>query len=115
MKILVDENIPRITVETLRRNGHNVVDIRETEQKGVPDPTLWEKCQLEQRLLITTDAGFARYRYGSHFGILIVRLRQPNWEKIHQRVLRMLNKVPERDWPSLLVIAQDQVQRFWRT
>lgn len=114
MKILVDENIPRVTVETLRNRGHDVFDIRETEQKGVKDPEIWERCQQEGRLLVTTDAGFTQYRHNPHFGVLIVRLRQPNCEKIHKRVLNLIDKIPEQEWPGLLAIAQDQVQRIWR-
>ena len=32
MKILVDENIPNITVHGLRAMGHDVLDIRGTER-----------------------------------------------------------------------------------
>ena len=31
MKIFVDENIPAMTVRQLRKDGHNVTDIRGTE------------------------------------------------------------------------------------
>lgn len=114
MRILVDENIPRITVETLRQFGHDVKDIRESEWKGIPDQEIWTISQREKRLLVTTDWGFAPYRYTPHFGILIVRLRQPNKEKIHKRITHLIKRIPEKDWPELLVIAQDKVQRFWR-
>jgi predicted nuclease of predicted toxin-antitoxin system len=57
MKILVDENIPRMTVEGLRTQGHDVKDIRGTAQQAVPDSALWQIASLEDRLLITTDKG----------------------------------------------------------
>jgi len=41
------------------------------------DDRLWVRLLREQRLLITTDKGFAQHRQESHHGILIVRLRQP--------------------------------------
>ena len=59
MKILVDENIPSITVHELRSLGHDVLDVRGTPQQGIEDADLWRLAQLQGRLLITTDKGFA--------------------------------------------------------
>ncbi len=59
MKILVDENIPTTTVTELREQGHDVLDIRGTSEQGMADRQLWQKAVQEQRLLITTDKGFA--------------------------------------------------------
>ena len=78
MRILVDENIPRTTVDRLRELGHDVKDIRGTAAEGLADTGLWDVAVRERRLLITTDKGFTEYRAASHFGIVIVRLRQPN-------------------------------------
>jgi hypothetical protein len=84
MRILVDENIPRVTVEELRR------------------------------LLITTDTGFRHHRHETHAGILIVRLRQPNQQKIHSRVVRAMSQTDELEWPGRLVIVRDTVQAVYR-
>jgi predicted nuclease of predicted toxin-antitoxin system len=62
MKILVDENIPRMTVEELRSSGHEVKDVRGTKQQSVADSALWQIAKMEGRLLITTDKGFTAYR-----------------------------------------------------
>ena len=59
MRILVDENIPRMTVQALIDLGHEVRDVRGTPDQAVPDEELWRIAQREQRLLITTDKGFA--------------------------------------------------------
>ncbi|MBI3117287.1 MAG: DUF5615 family PIN-like protein, partial [Candidatus Hydrogenedentes bacterium] len=40
MKILVDENVPRRSVRALRALGHDVKDIRGTEDEGLDDPEL---------------------------------------------------------------------------
>jgi predicted nuclease of predicted toxin-antitoxin system len=62
MRILVDENVPNITVRDLRGIGHDVLDIRGTERQGLFDDELWALAQAERRLLISTDKGFAEYR-----------------------------------------------------
>lgn len=107
MRILVDENIPRLAVDHLRHLGHDVRDIRGTVDEGLTDPGLWDLARRELRLLITTDKGFTEYRAGSHSGILIVRLRQPNRMKIHQSVILALERFREADWPDLLVVIRD--------
>ncbi len=114
MKICVDENIPLVSVIELKDLGHNVLDIRGTDEQGLTDALLWEKVQREQRLLITTDKGFTNFRGESHHGILIVRLRQPNEQKIHFRIMQALNQFPQGERAGLLVVMRDAVQSVWR-
>lgn len=40
MRIVVDENIPLMTVNELRSLGHNVMDIRGTDLEGIDDEEL---------------------------------------------------------------------------
>src|SRR5687768_15945309 len=53
MNILVDENIPNLTVSTLRSRGDDVLDIRVTPQQGLFDDALWAIAREGQRVLIT--------------------------------------------------------------
>jgi len=114
MRVLVDENIPLMTVEQLRRLGHDVVDIRETTEEGMSDEFLWNKAQQEKWLLITTDRGFANYRDRDHFGILIVSLRRPNRHRINKRVIDAIKHFPANQWPGLLVVTRDRAMSTWR-
>ena len=107
MKILVDENIPRLTVNRLRELAHDVKDIRGTTDQGLGDCGVWSVAMTEGRLLITTDKGFTEYRGAAHYGILIVRLRQPNRLKIHRSVMHALGRFHDTDWPGLLVVMRD--------
>lgn len=114
MKILVDENIPSITIQELNRRGHETLDIRGTPPQGISDAQLWSLAQAEQRLVITTDKGFSEHRCDDHHGILIVRLRQPNERQIHARIMHALRQFPENSWPGLLVVMRDNVQSVSR-
>lgn len=114
MKIFVDENIPNVTVATLRAAGHDVRDIRGTLQQGLFDDALWPLAQSEERLLVTTDKGFSEHRDERHHGILIVRLRQPNEQRIHSRVMAAFQQFSENDWAGLLVVMRDRVQSIYR-
>ena len=114
MKIFVDENIPLMTVRTLRQMGHDVTDVRGTNEEGRADEALWQLVQKQGRLLITTDKGFTRHRDKPHHGILIVRLRQPNRHKIHQRIMQAMKGFEAEKWPGLLVVMRDVAQSVWR-
>jgi predicted nuclease of predicted toxin-antitoxin system len=107
MRVLVDENIPRVTVDALRALGHDVKDVRGTSNQGVPDSDLWALAIAESRTLVTTDKGFTEYRSAIHHGILIVRLRQPNRQKIHHAVMHVIERFAVSEWPNLLVVMRD--------
>ncbi len=113
MKIFVDENIPFITVKQLRSKGFDVKDIRGSPDQGMTDELLWKTAQKEKRLLITTDKGFTIYRHVAHYGILIIRLKQPTRLKIHQHIMQAIAKYSVQDWPGLLVVMRDSVQSKW--
>ena len=114
MKIAVDEHIPLMTVRALQALGHDIRDIRGTVDEGMEDEELWELVQGEERLLISTDKGFTRYRATRHYGILIVQLRQPNRHRIHQRIMQAMARFTEGEWPGLLVVMRDVAQSIWR-
>ena len=115
MKILVDENIPIKTVNKLRALGHLVKDIRGTSDQGIADDKLWQITQSENMMLITTDKGFSQYRNYLHSGILIIRLRRPNQDKIHNRIMNAMNQIKQNDWQNLLVIMRDSVKSAWKS
>ena len=115
MRVLVDENIPRMTVEGLRALGHDVRDIRGTSNQGIADPDLWGLALAESRTLITTDKGFMEYRSAPHYGIVIGRVRQPNRQKIHNSVMHVIGRFSEDEWPNLLVVVRDATMSTSRT
>ena len=114
MKIFVDENIPLMTVAELLELSHDVMDIRGTENEGMTDEEIWKLIQREGRLLITTDKGFVQKRHEIHSGILIIRLKQPNRLKIHNKVMKAINCFREDEWSGLTVVMQDIFHSVWK-
>ncbi len=112
MKIMVDENIPRMTVQALRDRGHDVRDVRGTSDQGAADSDLWQIALSEKRLFITTDRGFGSHRHEPNYGILIVRLRQPNRHRLHERVMEAMSRIPAAEWSSLLVPEVTHLQLY---
>jgi len=114
MNILVDENIPLMSVEQMCQMGHDVLDIRGTSDEGISDELLWNRTCQEKGLLITTDRGFAHYRHRDHPGILIVSLRKPNRRKINDCVTEAIKLFQPEQWPGLLVVMRDETMSTWR-
>lgn len=114
MRIVVDENIPLMTVNELRSLGHNVMDIRGTDLEGIDDEELWKIVLKEKRLLITTDKSFVQNRCEKHFGVLIIRLKQPNRMKIHGKVMKGIKLFNEKDWLRMTVVMQDVFHSTWK-
>ena len=104
-----------MTVKYLKEAGHDVKDIRGTASQGIDDEGVWDLIKKENRILVTTDKGFSRYRNEKHPGILIVRLRRPNRLKIHQRVVQGLRLFSEQKWPGKVLIMRDTVQSLWES
>jgi predicted nuclease of predicted toxin-antitoxin system len=114
MKVLVDENIPLMSVRELRQLGHDVLDVRGTIDEGISDELLFKKACEENRLLITTDRDFAYFRDRDHYGILIIALRKPNRDKINKRVIDAIKRFSADKWPGLLVVMRDEVMSTWK-
>jgi predicted nuclease of predicted toxin-antitoxin system len=115
MRVLVDENISRITVAALVALRHDVRDIRGTSVQGAADSDLWALAMAECRALMTTDKGFTEYRSVAHYGILVVRLRRPNRQKIHHSVMYVFERFSDAEWPNLLVVVRDTMMSTSRT
>lgn len=93
--------------------GHDVLDIRGTNDEGISDELLLKRACEEGRLLITTDRDFASFRDREHYGILIITLRKPNRKKINKRVVEAMEQFPDNQWPGLLVVMRDKTMSTW--
>lgn len=58
MKFLANMGISPVTVDFLRRLGHDAVHLHEEGLDRLPDPDLLEKARREGRVLLTSDLGF---------------------------------------------------------
>ncbi len=68
MRLIVDENIPSLSVDLLRRAGHDVLSIAETAP-STPDPGVMHLAVRESRILVTRDK--------KDFGALVYQERLP--------------------------------------
>jgi len=58
MKFLTDENISPIIIFELRKEKHDVLDIKEEKMRGISDRQIAKLALTEKRILITLDKTF---------------------------------------------------------
>ena len=108
MRLLADENVPRVAVAALRDAGHDVRWIRE-ESPGVGDPTVLEKARDDGRTLLTFDKDFARmvfHKGGRNpSGVLLFRLRLASPEYVAGRVVAAVEF--RQSWDGVFATVRD--------
>jgi predicted nuclease of predicted toxin-antitoxin system len=77
MRFLVDEDLPRSTVDLLRHYKHEAVDVRDIGLRGAQDARIAAHAQSEGMCLVTGDLGFSdirNYPPGDYAGLVVLRL-----------------------------------------
>ena len=115
MKLKLDENIPGALVVDLTALGHDVDTAMSEGLAGKPDATVWSAAQTAERFLITQDLNFSDVRLfvpGTHYGLLLVRLRQPGRNALRNRVRQLFETEAVDEWARSVVIATDTKLRI---
>ncbi len=76
MRFVADEGVDSQIVDTLRKNGHDVIYIAEASRGSLDDKIL-DLANLEVRILVTKDKGFGELDFRDkiiHSGIILTRL-----------------------------------------
>lgn len=114
MKIKLDENLPRRLASRLAGMGHDVQTVGEEGIAGRGDPVVWEAAQRETRFLITQDMDFSNAQSfvpGSHYRILLIRLRTPSRRALIQRVEDLFREEDVAQWARCIVVATERKVR----
>lgn len=62
MRLLADENFPRVAVTALEQQGHDIVWIR-TDAPGSSDGEIMVRAQAEERIILTFDKDLGEARF----------------------------------------------------
>ena len=117
MKIKLDENIPASLVGLLNGLGHDADNVLQEGLEGENDPTVWAAAQSEGRFLITQDLDFSdvrQFQPGTHAGILLVRLQNPNRRTLAAIVERIFTEEDVETWHSAFVVVTERKLRVRR-
>jgi predicted nuclease of predicted toxin-antitoxin system len=112
MRILANENFPRIAVEALRAAGHDVAWVR-SEQPGSLDEEVLARAQAEGRPLLTFDKDFGELAFRSGLsaasGVILFRILAPSPAVLARLAVRVLDS--RSDWAGhFCVIENDRIR-----
>jgi predicted nuclease of predicted toxin-antitoxin system len=111
MRLLADENLPRLAVQTLRSRGHDLVWVKE-ERPGITDPEVLSFATSERRILLTFDKGdfgelIFQGRQKAPFGIILFRIRN---ERSPSEIAQIIVNVVEQqsNWSGHFSVVHNE-------
>jgi predicted nuclease of predicted toxin-antitoxin system len=108
MRILANENFPKVLVTALRARGHDVIWVR-TNAPGSKDRAILEWATSENRILVTFDKEFGelafRLRLPVSSGVILFRITTPSPSSMVQKVTKALES--RKDWAGHFSVVED--------
>lgn len=107
MRLLADENFPRVAVTALEQQGHDIVWIR-TDAPGSSDGEIMVRAQAEERIILTFDKDFGElaFRFGLPATSGIILFRLPLFTPSRLTNLVVLVLATRSDWSGLFTVVE---------
>jgi predicted nuclease of predicted toxin-antitoxin system len=106
MRIIANENVSATVISELRKRGHDVNWIKETNPQA-SDETVLATAQREDRLVLTHDKDFGElaFRFGlpASSGVLLIRLSGDSRQADIDQVLSVIDS--REDWAGQFSVA----------
>jgi len=95
MRILANENLPKMLIDALRKQDHDVIWVR-TDMPGICDKKVMERAVRESRLLLTLDKDFGELAFKTGLtaqcGIILIRIAPKSPEHLTKLIVEALEK-----------------------
>lgn len=109
-KFVIDEDLPRSTAESLKKEGYKVFDIRDYGLRGKSDRKIYEFAKKQKAVLITRDKGFGNileFPIGRHYGIVVIDFpMQVSDKEMNRFLIKCLRKIKKEDFKGNLIIIE---------
>lgn len=113
MRLLADENLPKLMVDALRALGHDVLWARE-DLAGAKDAVLLDLAEAEERLVLTLDKDFWQLAVQrptplERCGVVLFRVHPATSEKLQPLVRAFVDA--NTTWAGhISIVAVDGIQ-----
>jgi len=117
MRFLADECVSRVTIELLRRWGHEVETAQEARLTGQEDAVVVAYAVRGRQVLITSDMHFSNiliFPPSEHLGIIVLKIRPRTQRRVHAVVSRYLTGTSQDAMRNTLVIVDGNKYRVRR-
>jgi len=117
MFILADQDVYKLTIDKLKKWGHNVVTAKELGMHRASDEDLLRAALKENRLLVTRDKDFGALLFLSKkksTGVILLRISPKNVEKVHGEFQKLLREHSEDELQRSFCVVEHNRYRIRR-
>ena len=117
MRLLIDQDIYKITMDHLREWGHDLLTAKELGLQQASDEDLLKSARGENRLLITRDKGFGGLVFLNKelaTGVILLRMTPMNAEEVHHELHRLLEEHGEDELKKVFCVVEPHRHRIRR-
>ncbi|MDI6760134.1 MAG: DUF5615 family PIN-like protein [Candidatus Brocadiaceae bacterium] len=115
MKILTDHDVYRITVDFLKRTGHDAVTAKELGLHRSSDKELLEKAKTTGRIFITRDKDFGMLVFLKKElcpGVIYLKITPSTINGVHSELQKILEKHAEKDLKTVFCVVEPHRYRI---
>ncbi len=110
LKFVIDEDLPYSTGDLLQKQGHEIIDIKDSELRGSDDREVYNFAQKEEAILLTGDKGFGNILWfpsNLHFGIVIAHFpNEMSSEEMNKQISKEFKSLSKKDFMGNLIILE---------
>jgi len=117
MKFLADMGVVMRIVQWLRDEGHDAVHLREENLHRLPNGLIFEKANLEKRILLTYDLDFGEIVALSgekQVNVILFRLRNTRTPHVIERLKKVLKDSAQALEEGAIVVVEETRHRIRR-
>lgn len=114
MKFLADQCLLGKTLEVLRKEGHQVVTLKELGKQTAPDDEVIKIARSIGAILITNDLDFGNiflYPPSQYGGIIVLRIKPKKEDKVHRLLLDHLKSIDQIEVSKTLIVIDHRACR----
>jgi len=115
MRFLVDHDVYFLTVEWLRRAGHDVVTAKELGLQRAADEDLLAHARTLDRLFLSRDKDFGALVFlhaTASWGVIFLRVSPTTVEAVHREIERLLQDHTEEELKHLYCVVEPHCYRI---
>ena len=115
MRLLVDQDVYTLTIDWLRREGHDLVTAQELGMQRAPDDELLQQAKSMDRRFLTRDKGFGTLVFLQKrlsAGVILLRISPATIEEVHRELRRLLQERDEEELRSLFCVVESRRYRI---
>jgi predicted nuclease of predicted toxin-antitoxin system len=115
MRLLVDQDVWKITVDLLKYWGHDVLTAEEVGMARGRDEELLKEAKRDDRIFITRDNDFGYLVFFGHVdsaGVILLRMSPKKAEEVHAELDHLLKKHTQAELQKYFTTVEPKRHRM---